>query len=116
MKYTADIGTWEEFQEVDVEASTPHQAFRKLAVAYGAAKIVQIFQPYKNGAGKKCVYDYMNGFALYNRESPFAQLPDTCPECNVESKICPECGYKLYCPECGICGGCMHQAEKGMTK
>lgn len=105
MKFMADIGTWERFREVDLEANTPRQAFSMLAAQHGPEKIVQIFINLPNG-GHKCVYDYLNGFAPYNKDSQYAQLPVMCPECKTESEICPNCGYKLYCPECDICGGC----------
>jgi hypothetical protein len=62
-QYTADIGTWERGKMVDIEASSPKDAFDMLAREHGADNIVQIYE----SESREYVYDAWNGFELYKQ-------------------------------------------------
>ena len=63
MLYSADIGTWKEGVMVEIDASSPEDAYDKLAQKHGGSNVVQIVE-FDTG---KYVYDYLNGFVIYKR-------------------------------------------------
>jgi len=61
MNYKADIGTWKKGKIVRIDAVSSQEAFRLLALKYGADNVVQISET----TSKRCVYDFCNEFKLY---------------------------------------------------
>ena len=71
MLYTGELGTYEKGRRVVVEASSPREAYdllyRELPISTDCEcdpedqYVVQIFE----GNYLKCVFDYLNGFEIY---------------------------------------------------